>query len=56
MCITCCMKREDLQGKKFGRWTVISFVEGSDPSKWICKCDCGKTKEVLASNLKRGLK
>lgn len=51
----CCMKREDLQGKKFGRWTVISFVEGSDPSKWICKCDCGKTKEVLASNLKRGL-
>lgn len=46
----------DLTGKRFGRWTVISFA-GQDKNKnkkWFCKCDCGEFKIVLAGNLTSG--
>lgn len=47
----------DLIGKRFGRLVIIE-----DPKKvsrnsgriLICKCDCGNTKEFLASNVIRG--
>lgn len=38
---------EDLTGMKFGRWTVIEFVERKDKNYyWKCKCDCGTIKIV----------
>lgn len=47
----------DLVGKKFGR-LLVSRESGRDKSgqvKWLCVCDCGKEKEVLGINIKRGL-
>lgn len=48
-------RRENLIGKRFGKLTVIklSYIEGKI-SKWLCKCDCGNEKEILAKNLKKG--
>jgi len=46
----------DLTKQKFGRLAVIKLV-GKDrwgSSKWLCMCDCGKTKIVYSSNLKSG--
>lgn len=40
----------NLEGQRFGRLTVVSKVDGSR-SKWLCRCDCGNTKEVNASQL-----
>jgi hypothetical protein len=54
-------KFADLTGLRFGRLTVVS--RGKTVKRpgnrgtltyWICKCDCGKTKEVLSSDLKKG--
>lgn len=42
----------DLTGQQFGRLTVISRVPDVKPTKWLCKCICGKDVEVLASNLR----
>lgn len=44
---------EDLTGKLFGRWMVVSRVDGTH---WNCKCSCGTIKSVDASNLKRNSK
>lgn len=46
----------DLTGQKFGKWTVLERTENDryGGSKWICKCDCGTIKSVLADTLKRG--
>lgn len=52
------IKLEDLTGKRFGRLTVVELDKYSPKShgtRWLCKCDCGKQKTVLASCLKRGL-
>lgn len=51
------MKLIDLTNKTFGRLTVISRAENNSlgQARWLCKCSCGKTKEVLGSNLRRGL-
>jgi len=45
----------DLTGQKFGRWTVIE-PDGYRRSSiaWKCRCECGKTKTVGASELCRG--
>lgn len=46
----------DLTGKKFGRLTVLNRVPSrSSNIKWLCVCDCGGSKEILSSNLVRGL-
>ena len=53
-------KYNDLSGQKFGRLTVIRRVEnkiqpgGAHKIMYECLCDCGTTKIVTASNLKRG--
>ena len=44
----------DLTGKKFGKWTPLYHIQGSNPSKWHCRCDCGTEKDVDASSLRRG--
>lgn len=41
--------REDLTGRKFGRWTVINYA-GS--RKWHCICECGAHRMVWSSALK----
>lgn len=42
---------EDLSGRKFGLWTVISRTSDR---KWNCKCACGTERDVLPSGLKSG--
>ena len=51
------VKMDDLTGQRFGRLTVIKvdrYEPKSHSTRWICKCDCGKEKSVLASCLKDG--
>lgn len=47
----------DLRGQKFGRWTVLR----KDKTKglrgeiyWLCRCQCGVRKPVLANTLRNG--
>jgi hypothetical protein len=51
---------DDPTGRRFGRWTVIGT---SEPKRyrttiywrraqvWVCQCDCGTVRSVLAANL-----
>lgn len=54
-------QRKDLTGKRFGRLTVIERVyskskrNGEMRAMWHCKCDCGNERDILGSNLMRGL-
>jgi len=46
----------DLTGQKFNELTPIRYV-GSNKwgnALWLCKCDCGKDKIILGSDIKRG--
>lgn len=46
---------KDLTGKQFGFWTVLKKGECKNTTQmWVCKCICGKTKEVSAYNLVYG--
>lgn len=45
-------RKQDLTGKKFGEWTVLS--EGSKESYWLCRCSCGVEREVYSQSLKSG--
>ena len=51
-------KREDLTGKRFGRYTVIKYNPEKSKemgiSYWDCICDCGTEKCVSANHLKKG--
>lgn len=50
-----CDKREDLTGKKFGRWTVIGKAQKIGRYYyWHCRCDCGNEKDVRERSLKEG--
>lgn len=50
----------DLSGKRFGRWMVLGRAEdqiqpsGNRKTRWLCRCDCGKIKPVLADKLVSG--
>ena len=46
----------DLSGQKFGKLTAVNMVGKNKwgSAVWLCKCDCGGTKEVEAYNLKIG--
>jgi hypothetical protein len=46
----------NMSNKKFGRLTVIErdIENTSNFIKWICICDCGNTKSIDGSNLRRG--
>lgn len=46
--------RADLSGKVFSRLTVDSFVPGGSQVRWLCRCSCGNSCVVFASNLTRG--
>lgn len=51
---------KNLNGKRFGRWTVISyagvkrFPSGCTRTMWNCVCECGKRKVVQGGNLMTG--
>lgn len=46
-------KFDDLTGKRFGRYTVLSRGPSHNGhSHWVCRCDCGAMKTVRAQNLK----
>lgn len=46
----------DLKGKKFGKLTVSERVENSpsNRTRWLCQCDCGKTKIATSRALIKG--
>lgn len=45
----------DLTGQKFGRWTALEYrPKNKGRSYYLCKCECGKEKEVAASIMKNG--
>lgn len=50
-------KKIDLVGQKFGDLTVVEDVGLDHRSNvvWLCRCDCGKEKKVLGTNLIRGV-
>lgn len=50
---------EDLTNKRFGHLLVIRRApnrtsSGRIRTYWVCRCDCGKEKEIRASHLKSG--
>jgi hypothetical protein len=49
------MKR--LEGKRFGRLTVLSFHGKNkyNRSMWLCQCDCGNKKVISSNSLQQGL-
>lgn len=53
------MKRIDLTGKRFGALVAQRPVPSSETNDhrpgWLVLCDCGKSKVVNASHLRRGL-
>lgn len=51
--------REDLSGRRYGRWTVIEEGTPRYHGKyriiyWMCRCDCGVIREVCGNTLKNG--
>ncbi len=44
---------KDLTGKRFGKLVVLEY---SGKGEWLCKCDCGNTKDVPTYNLKNNTK
>jgi hypothetical protein len=50
------MKFKDLTGQRFGRFLVIKQLDKRKNKQimWLCKCDCGKEKEVRGNILRRG--
>ena len=49
-------KVHDLTGRRFGRVTVLEFVElnNNGGARWLCRCDCGTVFETNAANLVHG--
>jgi hypothetical protein len=47
----CAKAPSDLAGRRFGRWTVKSFIgkTASDELLWLCVCDCGAHGRVTGA-------
>jgi len=45
----------NLKGRKFGRLTVLKRVRPQHPTTWLCVCECGNQKKVVAHSLVSGL-
>jgi hypothetical protein len=49
------MKRCDITGNRYGKLTVLKYVETIDKKAyWECICDCGETTIVQGARLKTG--
>ena len=48
--------REDLVGKKFGKWDVLKFDHyiKKEGHMYLCKCLCGIEKLIPRDNLRKG--
>lgn len=47
----------DLTGHKYSRWTVLrkAYTKCKNGGiYWVCRCDCGNEREVLAASLRNG--
>jgi hypothetical protein len=44
-------KPRDIRNQRFDRLVAISYVT---PERWLCICDCGTSKVVIGSDLRRG--
>jgi hypothetical protein len=44
----------DLTGQRFGRLVVTAQAHGRSRVSWLCECDCGATKTILACNITCG--
>lgn len=44
------------EGERFGRLVVLEEAAParSSASRWVCRCDCGITKPIIANKLRRG--
>lgn len=53
-----CLRSEQatipLQGRRFGRWTVLSRAGKTSQGEptWLCKCDCGTEREIAGACLR----
>ena len=50
------MVASELTGQRFGRLTALK-ITGQNKHQinlWLCRCECGNTKEVASYNLKKG--
>lgn len=51
-------KRVELEEKRFGRWTVLRYAGYGNGkarrTRYLCKCDCGKEKDVDGYTLRSG--
>ena len=47
----------DMAGKRFGRLMVIqrNGIASNRAAMWVCKCDCGVSKNISARSLRSGL-
>jgi hypothetical protein len=45
------MRKLDLSGKVFGKWTVL---RNGEKQNWVCRCECGEEKEIFIGNLRSG--
>jgi hypothetical protein len=48
------MKKIDLTGKQFGRWTVLEQSPRAYQTMWVCDCVCGTRRKVSGANLRTG--
>ena len=49
------MNRTEITGRVYNRLTVIQYVRTvNKASVWKVECECGKTKEVFATNIRSG--
>lgn len=48
--------RENLTGKRFGRWKVIKFacIDKASKHTWLCECKCGNKGVIRGESLRRG--
>lgn len=48
----------ELEGLRFDRWLVLrktGAVKARGDALWLCRCDCGTEREVVAQSLSKGL-
>jgi len=52
-CMQTANRLKDISGQRFGRLTVVGFVDFAPNrvSRWLCRCDCGTEKVIRKSNL-----
>ena len=55
-CSFCYQNRNDLKGRKIGKWFVLERSQPPKPSihaYWKCQCECGIEQAIAATSLKQ---